>query len=343
MVLTEEQITHESIVDNILYIQLNENRITPKQHTDTIVDVSEKLEKLLYNNEEILLVNYVQNIPHQVVVNIISCAFLLYTCAFFPMIDVYAPKYENVNWYETFGFIVKEFIGNAKLRNYLDQLNGLVDLNRINELEVPTLNDLLEIIFSALTKLYGTNLTRSDLQELSTLSITIFANFYFNNVFSFPVKWRPVNSQYIEEGDPRPRDIIYYIPSSVLSNETKKTIIDKSVLALTNQAGGEQSFDAGRVVSSPEPPSPDSDRAKTFKKNVNPEEKRRQREKNVDKTRKISRQNRVQALRGMGQPQQPQSIEVAIGGGRKKTKKGKKIRRSIRKNKKQAKYKSKKN
>ena len=85
------------------------------------------------------------------------------------------------------------------------------------------------------------------------------------------------------------------------------------------------------------------DQGKTFKKNINPEEKRRQREKNVDKTRKIIRQNRVQALRGMGQPQQPQSINVAIGGGRKKTKKGKKIRRSIRKNKKQAKYKSKKN
>lgn len=86
-----------------------------------------------------------------------------------------------------------------------------------------------------------------------------------------------------------------------------------------------------------------SGRAKTFKKNINPEEKRRQREKNVDKTRKYIRQNRVQALRGLGQPQQPQSINVAIGGGRKKTKKGKKIRRSIRKNKKQAKYKSKKN
>lgn len=336
MVLTKEQITHESIVNNILYIQLN----------DTIVDVNKKLEKLLYNNEEILLVNYEKNIPHQVVVNIISCAFLLYTCAFFPMIDVYAPKYENVNWYETFGFIVEEFIGNANIRKYLDQLNGLVDLNRINELEVPALNDLLEIIFSALTKLYGTNLTRSDLQELSTLTITIFANFYFNNLFSFPVEWRPVNSQYIEEGDQRPRDIIYYIPSSVLSNEKKKTIIDKSVLALTNQAGGEQSFDAGRVVSSPEPPSPDSDRAKTraktFKRGIDQEQTRRLREKKVFETRKNRREKSVADRRGPMSPQQPM-LTVKVGGARKKTKKGKKNKRSIRKNKKRAKYNSKKN
>lgn len=53
---------------------------------------------------------------------------------------------------------------------------------------------------------------------------------------------------------------------------------------------------------------------------------------NVFETRKDSRQKSVAARR-----------KIKVGGGRKKTKKGKKIRRSIRKNKKRAKYKSKKN
>ena len=70
----------------------------------------------------------------------------------------------------------------------------------------------------------------------------------------------------------------------------------------------------------------------------------RKKKKKAFETKKINRQNLPFHAHRKWIPQQPQPMQtVKVGGGRKKTKKGKKIRRSIRKNKKQAKYKSKKN
>ena len=220
-----ESIQNKSILDNII----SKVNVTDMEKLNILVNLNQKLNDILEKEEKKLFDKYDSafEIKIQDVLHIITCAFLLTTPEFFPMVSVYAI--DGIDWEDAFLYIVEGFITNKDIENFLGELYKLKTLDNDEYRDMmPTSHVILDIIKKPLDKWSMEKLNYTN-PELTPLALKIFSTYYFENLLSFPIEWK----QEAHNGD------IFHIPQSIFTDEEKYAFIAKSVKAMTVQSGGD--------------------------------------------------------------------------------------------------------
>ena len=367
MTLTYENIIEKNIINNILDEQWQDiSRHHAPNHDrayleyyDKISVLTSELDNILNQREQDICVKLSKS-DHpinvdQYLIDIIGIGFLLHTPSLFTEITPLHPR--DRGFYYIMVDLVEELIKDIDIHRYLNDLyNYAKDAQRRNEqqdLDEYKRRKIFTISELAIKIKRGLANNNPDIENKKTISIHTgnimqrFAKFYFNNIFSFTIQWKPI---------PNTAPYQEFYPDPIFSQDTQasnihnfvKRLIDMTNSHFVNEFARKSQTQAVR----------DEQRGVRVHPNINRvEEARADRQKiptspivirPKTQSKNATDSRGVLARRGLNQARREdtRAMERArrrLGFGRGGTRRKKKIKRSIRKKKKRTKYNSKKN